>query len=636
MHTRSTGSRVSTRPARRNAAARAAAVSGAPKREAPEHQAPQPQAPAGLKATTTPATAAPSTSTSLPDVLDVMAQARVARFTGGLSPAAGLLAWADWAMHLAISPGKQRSLVEKALRQQQRLGQYAMSCALMPPETPPCIEPLSQDRRFADAAWQRWPFNLIYQGFLLNQQWWHNATTGVRGVTRHHEQLVTFGGRQLLDMWSPANFIWTNPEVLAAIAATGGANLWRGALNLLEDMERESLGEAPPGADAFEVGKDVATTPGKVVFRNGLIELIQYAPATPMVYAEPVLIVPSWIMKYYILDLSPHNSMVKYLVGQGHTVFMVSWKNPDAADRDLGLDDYRALGVMAALDAVTGIVPGRKVDAVGYCLGGTLLSMAAAAMARDGDHRLRSVSLFAAEVDFRDSGELSLFIDESQLSWLDAIMAQKGYLDGKQMAGSFQLLNSRDLVWSKRVREYLLGERQSLNDLMAWNADTTRMPHRMHSEYLRRLYLDNELAEGRYRVGGRVVALTDIRVPIFAVGTVRDHVAPWPSVYKIVLLTETEVSFVLTSGGHNAGVVSEPGHAGRSFQMSTHAASDRYIGPESWRAETPVQEGSWWPVWQAWLARRSGARVGPPPIGGAQHAYAALGDAPGTYVMERS
>ena len=550
---------------------------------------------------------------------------------GGLSPAAGLLAWYDWALHLSLSPGKQRSLIEKGLHKQQRLARYALRVASAH-DCPTCIEPLEQDRRFAAPAWQQWPFNVIHQGFLLQQQWWHNATTGVRGVSRHHENMVTFAGRQWLDMWSPSNFIWTNPEVLHAITQSGGANLWRGAMNFLEDARRLALDDAPAGVEGFEVGKDVAVTPGKVVFRNHLIELIQYSPTTPDVHAEPVLIVPSWIMKYYILDLSPHNSMVKYLVDQGHTVFILSWKNPTAADRDLGLEDYRWLGVMDALDAVTAIVPERKVQAVGYCLGGTLLTIAAAAMARDGDERLQSLTLLASEIDFRESGEIALFIDDSQLAWLEAGMWDKGYLDGRQMAGAFQMLNSRDLIWSRRVREYLLGERQTFNDLMAWNADVTRMPYRMHSEYLRRLYLDNDLAEGRYRVGGRPVALADIEVPMFIVGTVRDHVAPWPSVYKMHLLSDAELTFVLTSGGHNAGVVSEPGHPRRSFQIATRAAGDRYIDPQLWRAETPMNEGSWWPAWQQWLAQRSAGRVAPPAMGGTQ---APLGDAPGTYVAMR-
>ncbi|MBX9717027.1 MAG: alpha/beta fold hydrolase, partial [Burkholderiaceae bacterium] len=370
--------------------------------------------------------ASTSSESTPPDALDAFVNALRARSTGGLSPAAGLLAWYDWALHLSLSPGKQRNLLEKGLHKQQRLARYAVRVASAR-DCPTCIEPLEQDRRFADPAWQQWPFTVIHQGFLLQQQWWHNATTGVRGVSRHHESMVTFAGRQWLDMWSPSNFIWTNPEVLHAITQSGGANLWRGAMNFLEDARRLALDDAPAGVEGFEVGKDVAVTPGKVVFRNHLIELIQYTPTTPDVYAEPVLIVPSWIMKYYILDLSPHNSMVKYLVGQGHTVFIISWRNPTAADRDLSLDDYRRLGVMDALNAVTAIVPERKVQAVGYCLGGTLLAIAAAAMARDGDERLQSLTLLASETDFRESGEIALFIDESQLAWLEAGMWDKGY-----------------------------------------------------------------------------------------------------------------------------------------------------------------------------------------------------------------
>ncbi|MCO5100837.1 MAG: alpha/beta fold hydrolase [Burkholderiaceae bacterium] len=573
---------------------------------------------------------------NLHDTLDSLAHTALARATHGLSPVSGLLAWQDWALHLAISPGKRRRLVDKALDKQWRFARYALG-ATATARCPNCIEPLEQDRRFSDPAWQQWPFNLIHQGFLLQQQWWHNATTGVRGVSRHHESLVTFAGRQWLDLWSPANFVPTNPEVLQAIARTGGRNLWQGALNFADDLQRQILDQPPAGTEAFEVGTNVAVTPGKVVHRNRLIELIQYEPATPDVYAEPILIVPSWIMKYYILDLSPHNSMVKYLVEQGHTVFMVSWKNPGPDDRDLGMDDYRRLGVMAALDAVAAIVPRQKIDAVGYCLGGTLLSIAAAAMARDGDDRLHGITLLAAEVDFREPGELSLFIDESQLAWLESIMRDKGYLDGWQMAGAFQLLNSRDLIWSRRMREYLLGEREALFDLTAWNVDTTRLPFRMHSEYLRRLYLGNDLAEGRYRVDDRPVVLGDLRAPMFAVGTVRDHVAPWPSVYKIhSLCGGAEVSFVLTSGGHNAGVVSEPGRPRRSFQIATRAPGARYVDPQRWRDDTPVQQGSWWPSWQEWLARRSSGRAAAPSRGGAATAgYAPIADAPGTYVRER-
>lgn len=288
-------------------------------------------------------------------------------------------------------------------------------------------------------------------------------------------------------------------------------------------------------------------------------------------HAVPVLCVPAWIMKYYTLDLTAQDSLVRYLVGKGHTVFMISWKNPDAADRDLSLEDYRKLGVMEALDAVGAITGSASVNAVGYCIGGTLLSIAAAAMARDGDTRLASLALFAAQTDFKEPGELSLFIDESQISFLEATMWQRGYLDTRQVSGAFQLLRSNDLVWSRRLKHYLLGLPEAKTELMTWNADATRMPYRMHSDYLRQLFLHNDLARGHYRTDGRPIALADIQVPVFAVGTLTDHVAPWRSVFKLHLLCDTEITFLLTSGGHNAGVVSPPGKAGRSYQLATRA-----------------------------------------------------------------
>ena len=355
-------------------------------------------------------------------------------------------------------------LVDKAARKAVRFANYASQCALEggKDKTSRCIEPLPQDRRFDGAEWQKWPYNFMYQAFLLNQQWWHNATTGIRGVTKHHENMVEFGSRQMLDMVSPSNFLLTNPEVLRHTISKGGMNLVSGLRKSASKIGSvPSAVKKPVGTEKFVVGRNVAATPGKVVYRNRLIELIQYAPATDKVRPEPVLIVPAWIMKYYILDLSPQNSLVKYLTQQGFTVFMISWKNPGPEDRDLGLDDYRKLGVMAALDAVRAIVPDQKVHAVGYCLGGTLLSIAAAAMARDGDDRLQSITLLAAQTDFHEAGELMLFINESQVTFLEDMMWEQGFLDATQMAGAFQMLRSSDLVWSRMVHEYLMGERSA-------------------------------------------------------------------------------------------------------------------------------------------------------------------------------
>jgi polyhydroxyalkanoate synthase len=569
-----------------------------------------------------------------PSSIDRLLNAALGQATFGISPAALALAYADWATHLAGSPGKQAQLFQKAARKAVRFGLYAMRSAT-DPDTSPCIEPLPQDRRFRGTKWQRWPFNLVYQQFLLNQQWWHNATTGVRGVSSHHEQVVSFMARQLLDMFSPSNFLPTNAELLEQTAKEGGQNLIRGAVNFIEDWERAVGGRPPVGTEAIQVGRDVAVTPGKVVYRNHLIELIQYTPITEQVHAEPILIVPAWIMKYYILDLSPHNSLVRYLVESGHTVFMISWRNPGSEDRDLDLEDYRRLGIERALAAIDAIVPGSKVDAVGYCLGGTLLAIEAAKLACEGNDRLNSFTLLAAQTDFEEPGELSLFVDDGELAFLEDIMWDQGYLDTKQMAGVFQLLRSNDLIWSRLLNEYLAGQREELTDMMAWNADATRMPYKMHSEYLRKLFLRNDLSEGRYEVDGRPVVLSDIRAPVFAVGTESDHVSPWRSVYKIHLPVDTDVTFVLTSGGHNAGIVSETGHPRRHFRVSRRRADEKYVDPDTWFLVTKPQDGSWWPAWLSWLEENSSGNAEAPKLGASEKGYARLCDAPGTYVFKQ-
>ena len=345
----------------------------------------------------------------------------------------------------------------------------------------------------------------------------------------------------------------------------------------LQELPRRHRAHAARRRDArhrdFRVGEKVAVTEGKVIFRNELIELIQYSPTTPDVHAEPVLIVPAWIMKYYILDLSPKNSLVAWLVDQGFTVFMMSWKNPTAADRELGMDDYLRKGVYAALDAVNAIVPDRDVHAVGYCIGGTLLSIAAAALADWGDTRIKDITLFAAQTDFSEPGELSLYISPAQVEMLEALMYKEGVLDSKQMGGAFTMLRAHDLLWQPAVKTYLKGERDGMIDLMAWNADGTRMPWKMHTEYLVGLYLNNDLAQGRFKVEGETVSLKDIRVPMFVVGTETDHVAPWKSVYKVSGLTSSpEFTFLLTSGGHNAGIISGPVHPKRRHRVRTQTA----------------------------------------------------------------
>jgi len=546
-----------------------------------------------------------------------------ARFTGGRSPSTLGLAFLDWAAHAANAPFQTAKLARTAATQWQRLAQVAMG-------REPAIAPPADDRRFANPAWQQRPYNLLVQAVLLGEEFWGGLVRNTPGVAAPNQRMVAFTVRQWLDLVSPSNVPWLNPEVIEATRASGGENLRAGFKNLVRDITVSGHGGATN--TAFVVGKNVAATPGKIVYRNALMELIQYTPATPKVAAQPVLIVPAWIMKYYILDLSPGNSMIGWLVAQGHTVFAMSWRNPGADMRDTSMDDYRTHGVMAAIDTIAKICAGQKIHATGYCLGGTLLSIAAAAMARDGDQRLASLSLFAAQTDFTEAGELQLFITEDQLSFLTDIVKTQGYLSAAQMGGAFQMLQSNDLVWSHIIRTYLLGEHDTPNDLMAWDADGTRLPARMHIEYLRRLFLDNDLAEGRFLVDGEPLALGDVKLPIFAVGTERDHIAPWHSVYKLHLQSENELTFVLTSGGHNAGIVSEPGHPRRHFRIRTRSQGGRTLGTKEWENQTPQQDGSWWVEWNAWLNRRSGVPIPPPPMG--LPGAAPRGDAPGTYVLE--
>ncbi|MHA6264974.1 PHA/PHB synthase family protein [Arenibacterium sp. CAU 1754] len=563
------------------------------------------------------------------DMIDTAFRAWLSTFTGGLSPGAlGEMAF-DWGIHLATSPGKQIQLAQLATENALEFSRYIARCALGKGEQD-CVTPEAHDRRFSHEGWDRQPFNAYKQAFLLTEKWWDAATTGVRGVSRAHERAANFTARQLLDSVSPANFPLTNPEVLAKTVSTNGRNLIDGMKFAADDLSQIMLGEKPPLPEDFKVGETLAITPGKVVYRNHLMELIQYAPSTEQVRAEPILIVPAWIMKYYILDLTSQNSLVKFLTDQGFTVFMISWRNPGAEDADMGLVDYLENGPMAALDEVIERTGADQVHAVGYCLGGTLLSIAAAVMGRDGDDRLASMTLLAAQMDFTEAGELTLFISESQVAFLEDMMWKNGYLDASQMVGAFRILRSNDLIWSRIQHKYLMGEPPSHHDISAWNADSTRMPYRMHSEYLRDLFLDNKFAADRYILGGHPASPDDIRLPIFAVGTETDHVAPWKSVFKTGALTRSDVTFVLTNGGHNAGIVSEPGHPRRHYRVRVNLDSDRDLSADDWKDLAQEHEGSWWPEWTVWLAGLStGDPVDPPRMG------EGLCDAPGTYVLMR-
>lgn len=556
--------------------------------------------------------------------LDRAIRANLARFTGGVSPHSVTKAWQDWALHLARAPGRQLELAERAQSNLMKLWGFGASGA--DSKTP--FTSKLYDSRFADTEWSKPPFNMWQQGFLAVQDWWDAATSEMRGLDKRDADRTQFQIRQLLDLVSPSNFPMTNPEIIRETTATKGRNLLDGTALLTHDLIQTWTQSREPAPEGYKIGKDLACTKGEVVFHNHLFELIQYSPQTDTVHPEPILIVPAWIMKYYILDLSPYNSMVNYLVAQGFTVFMMSWCNPTADQANLSLEDYRKSGIMAALDAINAICPDQKVHTNGYCLGGTLLAITAATMARDGDDRLASITLMAAQVDFAEAGELLLFVDESQVAFVEDMMWDQGYLDRPQMTRTFASIRAEDLIYTRAVNRYLLGRPDLPTDIGVWNGDTTRMPARMHSEYLRGLFLENRLTAGRFAIEGQVIALKDIATPMFVVATETDHIAPWKSVYKTRLFTDCDLTFVLTKGGHNGGIVSEPGHKGRHFRMGHRAAGTLYQGPDDWFAKHDPTDGSWWAAYTAWLASQSSAKSKVPRLG------TSLGPAPGSYVHQ--
>jgi polyhydroxyalkanoate synthase len=571
---------------------------------------------------------------SAADDYDRFLRGLLAAANGGASYWAALQAWEDWLYHGAMSPGRSAAWALEAWTGAAKLAAFALDPSPSRAGRAPYAAAAS-DRRFRDPAWDVAPFDLFKQSQLALEASWQRATEPLEGVRTHHMRRVRFMGEQILHALAPSNFALTNPVVVDAMAQSGGACLSQGALNWLDDIARLQRGAAPFGADAYELGHSLAPTPGQVVFRNDVMELIQYTPATGRVHAEPILIVPAWIMKYYILDLAPGESLISYLVAQGFTVFCISWKNPDAEDSALSLDDYRVDGVLAALDAVKEITGGAPVHGVGYCLGGTILAIAAAALDRDQSSPLCTLSLLAAQTDFAEAGELTMFIDESQVAVLEDMMDRRGYLDARQMAGAFYALRANDMLWARLVERYLIGARRPASALDAWLLDATRMPALMHSQYLRWLFLENRFTQGNLDVDGSAAALKDIKTPIFTVGAELDHIAPWRSVYKIALFSGADTTFVLSGGGHNTAIVSPPGKPRAHYRVQSVGSCANYVDPDEWLPHTPLCEGSCWPEWLGWLQAHSTADLVAPPQMGARALGPVLEPAPGLYVRQR-
>ncbi|CZH27790.1 TPA: alpha/beta fold hydrolase [Legionella pneumophila] len=566
-------------------------------------------------------TPAPEQSDPIFRFIDKLYQANLGKLTVGISPAALNTAYHSWLAQLLQSPG---SMLRLACYPLLHANDYLYN--LFKYDKPRD----GKDVRFHTDNWGYYPWRLWAEQFLQFEDWCLQASGKIPGLPLHVKRTVTFSTRQILDALSPSNFVLTNPDLLQETIRSNGQNLIRGTELAFQDFLEKITGSPPAGVENFIPGKQVAVTKGKVVYSNHLIELIQYAPQTEKVYKEPILILPAWIMKYYILDLLPENSLVNWLVSQGHTVFIVSWRNPTKEDRNLGLDDYYRLGAMDAINAVSNAIPHSKIHLMGYCLGGTLALLTAAAMAHDQDNRLKTLSLLAAQGDFIDAGELLLFITKSEVSFLKSMMWEQGYLDTKQMSGAFQMLRTYDLIWSKMVQDYMHGTQRGMIPLLAWNADATRMPYKMHSEYLEKLFLNNDFAEGRFILDGKPVVGENIRIPAFVVSTEKDHVAPWKSVYKTHLLINSDITFVLANGGHNAGIVSEPGHEGRYYHIRERKKDSTYLDPKTWLKKAEFREGSWWIAWHDWLVIHSSKKqLSAPKLD------KKLPNAPGKYVLQK-
>jgi polyhydroxyalkanoate synthase len=497
----------------------------------------------------------------------------------------------------------------------------------------PVIAEDPKDRRFKDEAWrENEVFDFIKQSYLLSARYFQTVVGSVEGLDQKSAQKVDFYTRQFVDALSPSNFLLTNPEVLRKTAETGGENLLKGLSHLLADLERGrgQLRIRMTDDSKFQFGENIAVTPGKVVYQNDLMQLIQYAPATETVLKRPLVIFPPWINKFYILDLRPKNSFIKWAVDQGHTVFVVSWVNPDGQLAEKGFDDYMREGVYGALDAIEQATGERQVNAIGYCLGGTLLATTLAHMAAKRDTRIKTATYFVTMTDFEEAGELSVFIDEEQLRGIEEKMQQRGYLEGREMATTFNMLRANDLIWSFVVNNYLLGQEPFPFDLLYWNDDSTRMPARMHSFYLRRMYQQNDLVKpGGIELLGAKIDLRKIKVPSYLISTREDHIAPWKSTYRATQIYSGPVRFVLAASGHIAGVVNPPGSGKYSHWVNETLPPD----PEEWFRGATELAGSWWPDWQRWVTSQDkGAKEQVPARIPGTGALPAIEDAPGSYV----
>jgi len=500
-------------------------------------------------------------------------------------------------------------------------------------ELEPVVEPDKDDRRFKDEAWtENTVFDFIKQSYLLSARWLQSTVNEVEGLDEKTAKKVDFYTRQFVDAMAPSNFLMTNPEVLRETIDSKGENLVNGLQNLLHDLEQGEgkLKIKMTDTTAFSVGENIATTPGKVVFQNELMQLIQYTPATETVHKTPLLIIPPWINKFYILDLRPKNSFIKWAVDQGLTVFVVSWINPDEKLADKSFDDYMTEGTLAAVDAVTKATGENQMNAIGYCLGGTLLAATLAYMKVKDDKRIKSATFFTTMIDFTQAGELSVFIDEEQLRALEERMNERGYLEGSEMATTFNMLRANDLIWSFVVNNYLLGKDPFPFDLLYWNSDSTRMPAAMHGFYLRKMYLENKLIEpGGIKLCGVDIDLTSIDIPVFVLSTREDHIAPWMSTFAATQTYGGQVKFVLAASGHIAGVVNPP--ASEKYSYWTNGGKAKT--PDTWLKGATEHHGSWWPEWYKWVGRKSGAKI-PARVPG-EGKLKAIEDAPGSYVKVR-